>query len=229
MKMQAILQTIYKKAFLITVAFLLSAGCLFAQIDTVGGIKPVLVQDTIGVKPDPPKDSMAKRHSPRTAALRSAILPGLGQIYNKKYWKLPIVYAALGITGYIFVDNISTYREYRFAYSARVKAADPINPDSTDYNKLKDIYKIIQPESIRVARNRFRQYIDYSALFFVLFWGLNVVDATVDAHLKLFDVSPDLSLHLRPGPSQMAGTNGLSLVLSFKNTPTRDRLLPSRF
>jgi hypothetical protein len=229
MKKQAMLQTTYKKALLIAVLFLLSAGYIMAQVDTLAGIKPVLAQDTLGLKPDPPKDSMAKRHSPRTAALRSAILPGLGQIYNKKYWKLPIIYAALGITGYIFVDNLGTYREYRFAYAARVKAADPVSPDSTDYHTLKSIYKRVQPESIRVARNRFRQYIDYSALFFVLFWGLNVVDATVDGHLKLFDVSPDLSLHLRPGPSQMAGTNGLSLVLGFKNTPSKERLLPSKF
>jgi hypothetical protein len=228
MKMQAMLQTTYKKALLITAVFLLSAGYIMAQTDTLAGIKPVLAQDTLGLKPDPPKDSMTRRHSPRKAAIRSAILPGLGQIYNKKYWKLPIVYAALGITGYIFVDNLSVYREYRFAYAARVKAAGP-NPDSTDYNTLKEIYKVIQPESIRAARNRFRQYIDYSAVFFVLFWGLNVVDATVDAHLKLFDVSPDLSLHLKPGPSQMAGTNGLSLVLSFKNTPPKDRLLPAKF
>jgi hypothetical protein len=222
------LQTTYKKALLITTVFLLSTGYIVAQIDTLAGIKPVLAQDTLGLQPDPPKDSMTRRHSPRKAAIRSAILPGLGQIYNKKYWKLPIVYAALGITGYIFVDNLSTYREYRFAYAARVKAAGP-NPDSTDYNTLKEIYKVIQPESIRAARNKFRQYIDYSAVFFVLFWGLNIVDATVDAHLKLFDVSPDLSLHLKPGPSQMAGTNGLSLVLSFKNTPPRDRLLPAKF
>lgn len=228
MKMHAMGQTIYKKNLLLTVVLLLSIGYTMAQTDSLAGIKPVLAQDTLGIQPDPPKDSMARRHSPRKAALRSAILPGLGQIYNKKYWKVPIVYAALGITGYIFVDNINTYREYRFAYAARVKAA--ANPaDSTDYNTLKEVYKVIQPESIKAARNRFRQYIDYSALFFVVFWGLNVVDATVDAHLKLFDVSPDLSLHLRPGPSQMAGTNGLSLVLSFKNTPAKDRLLRSRF
>lgn len=162
-------------------------------------------------------DSATKAHPPRVAAFRSAILPGWGQIYNKKYWKLPIVYAALGITGYIFLDNIKTYREYRFAYAARYKAEQPPPvQDSTDYFKLKDIYKLISPESIRTARNRFRQYVDYSALFFILFWGLNVVDATVDAHLKSFDVSPDLSLQIRPGHSEMAGTNGISLVLHIR-------------
>jgi hypothetical protein len=125
------------------------------------------------------------------------------------------VYAALGITGYIFLDNIKTYKEYRFAYAARVKA-EQVPHDSTDYFKLKDLYKVISPGSIQAARNRFRQYVDYSALFFIVFWGLNVVDATVDAHLKSFDVSPDLSLEIKPGHSEMAGTNGISLVLHIR-------------
>lgn len=149
-------------------------------------------------------------HNPRTATIRSAILPGLGQIYNKKYWKLPIVYAALGITGYIFVDNIKTYREYRKAFTIRYNSS---LGDSTGYNELKDLYKVVQMESIRSARDQFRKYIDYSAIFFLVFWGLNVVDATVDAHLKAFDVSPDLSLKLKAGHSEMAGTNGLSILL----------------
>ena len=162
-------------------------------------------------------DSATKAHPPRAATFRSAVLPGWGQIYNKKYWKLPIVYAALGITGYIFLDNIKTYKEYRFAYAARYKAEQPPPlTDSTDYYKLKDLYKLISPESIRAARNRFRQYVDYSTLFFILFWGLNVVDATVDGHLKSFDVSPDLSLHIKAGHSQMAGTDGISLILHIR-------------
>ena len=160
-------------------------------------------------------DSATKAHPPRAAALRSAIVPGWGQVYNKKYWKVPIVYAALGITGFIFLDNIKTYKEYKFAYSARIKAEQQ-PPDSTDYFKLKELYKLISPGSIQAARNRFRQYVDYSALFFIIFWGLNVVDATVDAHLKSFDVSPDLSLQIKPGHSEMAGTNGISLVLHIK-------------
>jgi len=162
-------------------------------------------------------DSATNAHPPKAAAFRSAVLPGWGQAYNKKYWKIPIVYAALGITGFIFFDNLKTYKEYKFAYAARFKAEQqPPARDSTDYHQLKEIYKLISPESIRTARNRFRQYVDYSALFFILFWGLNVVDATVDAHLKSFDVSPDLSLQIKPGHSEMAGTNGISLVLHIK-------------
>lgn len=190
---------------------------MYAQEKT---ITPKPKQDSLPVKAKTVvlsrRDSLVNAHSPRRAAIRSAIVPGLGQIYNKKYWKLPFVYAALGITGYIFVDNIKTYKEYRFAYAARVKAANPI-PDSTDYNTLQNIYKVISPASIQSARNKFRQYVDYSALFFIIFWGLNVVDATVDAHLKSFDVSPDLSLQIKPGHSEMGNTNGISLVLKFKD------------
>src|SRR5258706_6471142 len=212
------LNSCFKKKFQMLVILLLTGFICFAQgIETVPGIKkdstPVVTKKASYNK----YDSATKAHPPRAAALRSAIIPGWGQIYNKKYWKLPIVYAALGITGVIFIDNIKTYREYRFAYAARYKAEQPPPAqDSTDYFKLKDIYKLISPESIRTARNRFRQYVDYSALFFILFWGLNVVDATVDAHLKSFDVSPDLSLQIKPGHSQMAGTNGVSLVLTVR-------------
>ncbi|MBL0255265.1 MAG: hypothetical protein IPQ27_09985 [Chitinophagaceae bacterium] len=62
-------------------------------------------------------------------------------------------------------------------------------------------------------RNAVRQNADYCVLFFIVFWGVNVADAAVDAHLKTFDVSDDLSLQIKPGYSPMAGTNGISLVL----------------
>lgn len=153
-----------------------------------------------------------KIYDPKVAARRSAIIPGWGQAYNKKYWKIPIIYGGLGVTGYIFVNNIKIYKEYKFAYAARVKA-EPPTLDSTDYHQLDDIYKVLSPNSIRSARDEFRRYVDYSALVFILLWGLNVVDAAVDAHLKNFDISPDLSLQLRPGYSELAKTNGLSLVL----------------
>jgi hypothetical protein len=170
-----------------------------------------LKTDSSAKKPEPDTTKI-KVYNPKVAAVRSAILPGLGQIYNKKYWKLPIVYGALGVTGYIFFDNIKTYKEYKFAYAARIKAQPPAL-DSTDYHTLKDIYKVLSPGSIRTARDDFRRYVDYSALIFVLLWGLNVVDAAVDAHLKAFDVSPDLSLHLKAGYSDIAKTNGVSVVL----------------
>ena len=172
----------------------------------------VTKKDSIDSKKAETDTSKKRVYNPKVAAIRSAILPGLGQIYNRKYWKLPIVYAGLGITGYVFFDNIKTYKEYKFAYAARIKA-QRVPPDSTDYNKLEDIYKTLSPNTIRAARDEFRRYVDYSALIFLLLWGVNVIDAAVDAHLKGFDVSPDLSLHFRAGYSDMAKTNGVSLVL----------------
>jgi len=108
-------------------------------------------------------DSLIKaQHSPRKAAIRSAIIPGWGQAYNRKYWKIPIVYAALGTTGYIFVTNIQTYRDLKFSYAAKYKASllayDSSNPrpgpykDSTDYFKIKPNYLPLSLESLREYR-----------------------------------------------------------------------------
>jgi hypothetical protein len=171
-------------------------------------------------------DSVLKHHSPKKAALRSAILPGWGQIYNKKYWKLPIVYGALGISGAVFTYNLTNYRALRFAYTAKYLATQPrtdpntggpLPPDSTNYWKIRSDLVLIDMNALRSYRDEFRRNIDYSALFFILLWGLNVVDATVDAHLKPFDVSPDLSLRFKLGPSEMAHTTGISFVLAFRD------------
>ena len=194
-----------------TLIFLFVLNSVYSQEPTVE--KVVTLNPDSSVKTQQPDSTRKRVYDPKIAAKRSALIPGWGQIYNKKYWKVPIVYTGLGICGYVFFDNIKTYKEYKFAYAARVKAqSNP--PDSTDYNTLKDIYKTISPGSIRTARDVFRRYVDYSALIFVLLWGLNVVDATVDAHLKGFDVSPDLSLQLKAGYSDFAKTNGVSIVLT---------------
>lgn len=157
-------------------------------------------------------DSALAAHHPKTAALRSAILPGLGQIYNKKYWKLPIVYGGLGVCGGIFFYNLNNYRDTRFAY--RVKYNMRVNQtDSALFSLIKPNLKPLPEENLRYYRNQFRRDIDYTVLFFMLLWGLNVVDAAVDAHLKSFDVSPELSLRIKPGYSDIARTNGISLQL----------------
>ena len=188
-----------------------------SQTDTTKTFVPV---DTMIKQATPLRDSAAvkavtKEHSPRKAAIRSAILPGWGQIYNKKYWKLPLVYGALAIPGSIFIYNLKNYRDLRFAYRAKY-AASQNPPDSTLYHRIKPNLEPLDINAIRSYRDEFRRNIDYSVLAFILVWGLNVVDATVDAHLKSFDISPDLSFKIKLGPSQMAGTNGLSLVLAFK-------------
>ncbi len=155
------------------------------------------------------KDTVPK-YRPRKAIIRSAIVPGWGQVTNKKVWKVPVVYAALGVTTYLFFRNLNQYRDAKSAY---ILATD--GDTSNDYQIKQPYFGVKdQPERIRTFRNQVRQNVDYSVLFFLLFWGLNVADAAVDAHLKTFDVSDNLSLQIKPGYSPMAHTNGISLVLA---------------
>jgi hypothetical protein len=171
-------------------------------------------KDTV-IKKQAIVDTTFKNHNPKIATRRSLILPGWGQVYNKRIWKVPIIYGALITTGVVFFYNMNTYRELRFAYKARIEAQTPPF-DSTNYNTLEEKYTKYDINAIKTARNDFRQNIDFSVLAFLLFWGLNVVDATVDAHLRTFDVSPDLSFHIKAGHSDMANTTGLRFILAFK-------------
>lgn len=179
----------------------------FAQVDTIPPIKEIRFQSV--EKLDKEYDSLQNIYRPRKAIIRSAILPGWGQYTNKKYWKIPLVYGALGTTGYLFFRNLSQYKEARMAYRL---ASDTI---ASNDNLIPEPYYSVrsQPQRIATFRNQVRQNIDYSVLFFILFWGLNVVDASVDAHLKTFDVSDDLSIKIKPGFSPMARTNGVSIIL----------------
>ncbi len=162
-----------------------------------------------------PDTAKKKINGPRRAALRSAILPGWGQITNKKYWKLPLVYGALGATAYAFNFNLTQYK--RVAYAYRVLTNSRIAPYDTSLFKTVDAD--LQPfihagalNDLRNYRNTYRKDIDYSVLIFLFFWGLNVVDATVDAHLKGFDVSDDLSMKIKPGFNPGTKNMGLSFV-----------------
>ena len=155
-------------------------------------------------------DTSAKKYNPGIAIRRSAMLPGWGQFTNKKYWKIPLVYAGIGVPVYLFTKNLKQYKDAKNAF---ILATDN-NPSNDD--QIKEPYYSVrmQPDRIRVFRNSVRQNVDYSVLFFIIFWGLNVADAAVDANLKTFDVSDDLSIQIKGGYSPLANTNGLSLVLN---------------
>ncbi len=153
------------------------------------------------------KEPTKKKFDPRIATKRSAILPGWGQIYNRRYWKLPLVYGGLGITGSVFFYNVKNYKLLRLAY---IYKTDTLSANDA---LIDPRFKNLSAEALRTYRNSFRQNVDYSVLFFLVFWGLNVVDATVDGHLKAFDVNDNLSLQIKQGYSPMANTTGISLVL----------------
>ncbi len=170
------------------------------------------VTTVIDTSADGKKKSKVKVYNPGKAALRSAIIPGWGQVYNKKYWKVPIIYAGLGISAGVFFYNLQTYQDTRLAYT--IKSTN----DSLRFNEIPDYLQPISEESLRYYRDSYRQAMDYSILIFLLVWGLNVVDAAVDAHLKGFDVSPDLSLKFKPYYIPAAGTTGLTMVMNIGKT-----------
>ncbi|MFT6209893.1 MAG: hypothetical protein ACJAYA_000537 [Bacteroidia bacterium] len=164
-------------------ALLLTISHSFAQefeteFDTV--VRP-LAADTAIVK--------KKKHSPFKATVMSAALPGLGQVYNGKWWKVPIIYGGFGGLIYSSVFNDLQCRTYKEAYLIRIDD-DPATIDQfegqfTDANLLELVS--------RFQRNR-----DLSLIFTGVLYALNIIDATVDGHLKDFDVSDDLSLKIRP-------------------------------
>ena len=176
-------------------------GTITAQT-TKGGLvaEQINASDSINKK-------KGKKFDPRIATRRSAIIPGWGQIYNKKYWKLPLVYGGLGITASVFQYNVKNYNLLRLAYLYKT---DTISANDA---LIDPRFKNLSANALRNYRTAFRQNVDYTVLFFIAFWGLNVVDATVDGHLKAFEVNDNLSLQLKQGYSQMANTSGLSLVL----------------
>ena len=172
---------------------------------------PTTKQDTADRKNILEADTSATKFNPKVATFRSAVLPGWGQAYNKKYWKIPIIYGALGTTAFVFSYNLKTYKLLKQAIIYR---SDTIASNDALVDKQ---FINLSTESIRSYRNSFRQSVDYSVLFFLLFWGLNVVDATVDAHLKSFDVSDDISLKIKPGYNPNSNTGALSMVFTFKD------------
>jgi hypothetical protein len=199
------------KLFLI--AILLVRGlCSFAQEDSSSVKKDtsLFVKGTTVVTP--PKDSVPK-HSPRKASIRSAIIPGWGQIYNGKYWKVPIVYTAIGVPAYLFFYNKKWYEKTNYAYAVALSpnppqdSLDKVDPD------LKPLVDRKATSSLVNYRNEFRKNMDYSVLIFLLAWALNIVDATVDAHLRDFNVSPDISMKFKP---VLTNNNyGVGLVFNF--------------
>ncbi|HCK21118.1 MAG TPA: hypothetical protein DHW15_02840 [Bacteroidetes bacterium] len=147
--------------------------------------------------------AVPEEHSPRKAALYSGILPGLGQAYNEKYWKIPIVYTGLGITTYSIVFNARYFNELKDAYAIRTDG----DPETID------AYANILPlESQLIQYAQFyKKNLDISVLILAGVWLLNVVDAVVDAHLYNFDISDDLSLQILPTANPWGGLQAVSM------------------
>lgn len=147
--------------------------------------------------------------APAKAAFYSAVLPGLGQAYNEKYWKIPIVYAGLGTGIYFYLDNSKQLDRYRDAYKRRLAGFNDdefINENGTPR---------ITTDGLIRAQKFFRRNKELSLLITAGIYALNIVDANVDAHLQQFNVSEDLSLRPAVNIDEYSGKAGYMVSLNF--------------
>lgn len=207
--MKGIIQIVFSVLLISSRALAQTGQPIVVPTDSTTMVKnPAFTKDTViqVVKGDTIK--IIPNHDPKKATLRSLILPGWGQAYNKQYWKIPIVYGTLGTIAGFFIYNNTWYKKTKRAYEIR------INEDTANFNSIDPRLQPLSAQSLQVYRNAFRRDRDYSALYFVIAWGLNIVDATVFGHLKEFNVSEDLSLKINP-VFETNGKAGVSLVLGF--------------
>lgn len=155
----------------------------------------------------PGRDTL-KSHSSTKAVLLSAILPGAGQAYNKKYWKIPIIYAGLGVLIYSIDFNSKNYRTFKNAYLAR----------TDDDSLTTDDYPRFTAENLRSLFEYYRRNRDLCYILTGAVYVLNVLDAYVDAELFHFDISDDLSMNSTPfimNSPQGNTIGGVSVTFSF--------------
>lgn len=162
------------------------------------------------------KDSIASKRAvnkaiygdARKATIMSACLPGLGQIYNRKYWKAPVIYVALGGLGYWGVTNQVKYKYY----SNNLRAVNDDDPNTVNQT-------LYGSDQLITQKKYYQKFRDISIMIGALVYLVNIIDANVDAHLRTFDVTDDLSLQLNPY-SNLDYNNklqaGLTLKLKFK-------------
>ncbi|MDX5482622.1 MAG: DUF5683 domain-containing protein [Hymenobacteraceae bacterium] len=149
---------------------------------------------------------------PGRAALFSAAIPGLGQVYNGAWWKVPIIYATGGVLGYFLVDNNNKYQEFRVAVNAR--------RDSSDIYVNHPVYGLQRSngtQNLRYSRDYYRRNRDLTIILSVVAYGMQIAEAYVHAHMRDFDVGETLTLRVQPDlfrtPASNSMTPGLTLTL----------------
>ncbi len=197
-----------KFALVIGLLMLLPLGSLVAQ-DSVTVVRDNSITkgqiDTIRIK------SYAARYDPRKAIFYAAIVPGLGQVYTKKYWKLPLVYGGFIGIGYGFNFYQKGYTDFKaqlyYNLENGLSGPNQFNPDSQ-----------FTTQQIRIIIDRYREQRDLMIILFAGMYILQIVDAHVDTHLKEFDLNPNLKVSIEPMMSNdmlVGRQTGVSLILRF--------------
>ncbi len=151
---------------------------------------------------------VVKKHPPKKALLMSAVLPGLGQAYNKKYWKIPIIYVGAAVDAYFAIKNLDSLHIYSTAYK------NSVNGKSALLDKFHSQYDSTQ---LLTLRTDYKRYTDLTFIIAGAIYALNIIDATVDAYMFTYDLSDDLSMHVLPMfyTSRNYSYTGLSFSFTF--------------
>ncbi len=212
-----------RKYFLLFILLLNCHSFLNAQRkDTISRINSIVstqqtakqVADSVKIKKRVADSIKYANHIPKIATRRSLIIPGWGQAYNGEYWKIPIVYGLLSIPVVTYIYNQDYYKKTKFAFEAKFKAEN--YKDSSDLPFIDPELVNLSTGSLQNYRNQFRRNRDYSYLWFLIAWGLQIADATVFAHLKQFNVSNDLSMEINPTFNPYTRTPAISVSLNLK-------------
>jgi hypothetical protein len=175
------------------------------QIDT--GAEKIIKTNSIKVVAA--DSAKVKIHSPKKAAWMSAALPGLGQIYNKKYWKVPIIYVGFGVIGYLGYNYYTKMDKYKETYMYR----SGLDSNATDF------FPAISSKDILYENwNYYRRNFELTCIVGSLFYILNIIDASVDGHLYKFDISDDLSLKVEPDMNTLSYYGGRNVAGGVKFT-----------
>jgi len=147
--------------------------------------------------------------NPKASLFLSFALPGTGQIYNRKYWKAPIIYAGLGGMVYLLEDSSSKYVAYRNAYKRSISEGS-----ATFESPL--VEANLSSAALKIQRDKYEKRRTLSYVGTIAIYGLFALEAFVDAHLQSFDVSKDLSLKVSPSIQEHYSMPGLGLVIQVK-------------
>ena len=172
------------------------------------GFSQTTIKDTVLVK------KPENNHSPRKATIYSAVLPGLGQIYNRKYWKAPIVYGGFATLIYFINFNNGEYVKYRQAYSDILDD----DPNTNSYTKLTVNPYLLEKanivrftELLKREKDYWRRNRDLVVIGTAVFYAINIIDASVDAHFFNFDIGDDLTFNWAPAPVMCMNNRGIGL------------------
>ena len=172
----------------------------------------IIIQDSVSFKKSKKEFNPL---APSKAAFYSAILPGMGQIYNKRYWKAPIAWGLIGGSIYMYTFNNDNYQRFRTAFKSRQAGFT----DDEFYDLNNGIIPSLDNDDLEYQQERFQSDRDLWLVVAIGMYALNIVDANVDAHLKQFNIDDDLSIDFEPYFDFNQITNspnyGMALIIKF--------------